>query len=145
VRGSGLLRWGKSVCETWSQCLRKKKRQGYSPNDRKDKRRIDVDEETRHFIQIMEDQTIPPGNHRTSQAPMAQTITRDKQRRRRRKDPEIDKVENSDIVAQVEQKVMPGAFLVNVRSERQEVGGQDGIGDVDILRSETKEETGKEE
>jgi hypothetical protein len=58
---------------------------------------------------------------------MGETITSDKQGRRGRKDPEINKVEDSDVVAEIKEEIVPCAFFVNVGPERKEVESLEGI------------------
>lgn len=73
-------------------------------------------EQRRNLILIMEHQTIPPSNHCARQGPMRQTIASNKECRTRRKEPDIDEVEDGHIVAQIEKEVVPCAFLVLVRA-----------------------------
>ena len=82
------------------------------------------------FVKVMEDKTIPPCNHSARQRAMRETVTRDPKRRARWCEPDENKVEDRNVVAEVEQKVMPRAFLVGIDAHREEIDAPDGVYDM---------------
>jgi hypothetical protein len=52
---------------------------------------------------------------------MGETVASDKESRARREDPEEEKVENSNVVAEVEKEIVPVSLPVDVDAERKEV------------------------
>lgn len=50
---------------------------------------------------------------------MRQAVARHEQRRISRKEPDVDEVENCHVVAEVEEKVMPGTLLVGISTKRE--------------------------
>jgi len=104
-----------------------------------------MNKQRRNLISIMEHQTIPPRNNRTRYRPMAQQITRDEEGRTGRKNPKEEEIEDVDIVAQIKEKVMPVAFLVNVHAEREEIGPYYCVGYVHPLGCHPEDERREEE
>jgi len=66
------------------------------------------------FVLVMEYKTVSPCNDGARQRAVAQAITSGKQSRAWGEEPEIDEVEEGNIVAEVEHEIMPGALLVRV-------------------------------
>ncbi len=75
----------------------------------------------------MENKTIPPSDDRASQRAQGKTVTSNKQGCAVRHCPDEDQVEDVDIVAQVEEEIVPCAFLIIVGAEGKEVQGLHGI------------------
>jgi hypothetical protein len=71
----------------------------HSPNNRECKRRINMNKQTCHFVQIVEHQTIPPCNHSTGQRAMGKCIACDEKPLALRKEPEVNEIEDGDVVA----------------------------------------------
>lgn len=100
------------------------------PDDRKREWGIDMNEQGGDLILIMEYKTIPPSNNSTGQGPMREAVAGDEESRARREEPKEDKVEDGHVVAEIEEEVMPGAFLVLIVTQGQEVKTLHGIHDV---------------
>lgn len=79
----------------------------------------------------MEDKTVPPSNHSTGQGTMRETVASNEQEGAAWEEPEVDEVEDGDKVAQVEEEIVPGAFLVLIISERQKIESLHRVRDVD--------------
>jgi hypothetical protein len=90
-----------------------------------------VYEEARNLIRIMENQTIPPSNDRARQRAMREAIASNEECGRGRKEPDVHKVQNGSIVAEVKHEVMPRAPLVLVDAHREKVESLEGVRDVD--------------
>lgn len=87
------------------------------PYNRESKRRVYVYEQRGNLVLIVEYQTIAPCDNRAGEGAMRETVTGRKQRRAGWQEPDVDEIENRDIIAQVEEEIMPGAFLVCVGAE----------------------------
>jgi len=61
---------------------------------------------------------------------MGETVASDKESRARREDPEEEKVEDSNVVAEVKKEIVPVSLPVYVDAERKEVGSNNGVSDV---------------
>lgn len=99
----------------------------YSPNYSKRVGRVHMDEERSNLVLVVEDKTIPPGDNSTGQGAMREAIASNEQNSAAGEDPEVDEVEDGDIVAEVEEEVVPGALLVLVVPERQQIEPLDSI------------------
>ena len=93
-----------------------------APNNGKDKRWIDMDEQGGNLVPVVKDKTIPPGDDSTSQRAQRQAVTRDEECGTRRHSPYEDEIEDVGVVAEVEEEVVPCAFLVHVHPERKVIG-----------------------
>lgn len=91
------------------------------PYNRKRKWGVDMHKERRDLVLIMEDETVPPSNHRTGKGSVREAITRDKEGRTRREEPDEDEVEDCHVIAQIKEEVVPGPFLVYIGAQRQKV------------------------
>jgi len=52
---------------------------------------------------------------------MREGVASDKKSGTRRKKPDEDEIEDGHVVAEVEEEIMPGAFLVLIETERKEI------------------------
>jgi len=52
---------------------------------------------------------------------MREGVASDKESGTRRKKPDEDEVEDGHVVAEVEEEIMPGAFLVLIETERKKI------------------------
>ena len=89
-----------------------------------------MDEQRRHFVRIMEHQTISPSDDSASQSPMGQTVARHPQPYVGREHPEEQEVEDVRVVTQVEQEVVPIALLVLIHAKREKIQCLERIRDV---------------
>ena len=89
-----------------------------------------MNEERGDFVRVVEDETVAPRDDGAGERSMRKTVTCDEQGRTRRKDPDIDKVEDCAVVAEVEEEIMPCTFLVGVCTDWQEVAGKNGVCDM---------------
>ena len=69
----------------------------------------------------MENETVAPGYNSTRQRAMREGVASDKKSRTRREKPDENEVEDGNVVAEVEEEIMPGAFLVLIETERKKV------------------------
>ena len=86
------------------------------PDYRESKGRVDVDEQRSNLVPVVEYKTIPPGDDRASQGAQGETVASDEQSWTVGHCPDEDQVEDVDIVAEVEEEIVPGALLVHVHS-----------------------------
>ena len=84
-------------------------------------------EQTRNLINIMKDKTISPGDDRACQTPVRKAITRYEQCRALREEPDVYEVEDSGVVAEIEEEIVPGPFFVFEPAEGKEVETLEGI------------------
>lgn len=84
-------------------------------------------EQTRNLINIMKHKTVSPGDNCACQTSMRKTIARYEQRRALREEPDVYKVEDSDVVAEIEEEIMPGPFFVFEPAEWEEVDTLESI------------------
>ena len=80
-----------------------------------------------NFVEVVKHKTITPSNDRASQGAMRQTVTGDPHSRICGSDPKIDQVEDSAVVAEVEEEVVPRAFLVVIRTNREQESRMNSI------------------
>lgn len=73
-----------------------------------------MDEQRGHFVEIVEDQAIPPSNDGTGKRSMRQAVASREECRAIRHSPNPDKIEDVGVVAQVEEEIMPCSLLVDV-------------------------------
>jgi len=55
-------------------------------------------------------------------------VASDKKAGTRRENPDKDEVEDGNVVAEVEEEIMPGAFLVPIETKRKQIETDYGIG-----------------
>ena len=91
-----------------------------------------MNEQRSNFIPVVEHETIPPSDNRTSQRTQRETITSDEQCRTVRHAPDVDEIEDIGVIAEVEEEVVPGAFLVVPGTDREQNSCSKGICYVDI-------------
>ena len=84
-------------------------------------------EQTRNLINIMKDKTISPGDDRACQTPVRKAITRYEQRRTLREEPNVYEVEDGNVVAEIEEEIVPGQFFVFEPAEGKKVETLEGI------------------
>ena len=71
------------------------------PNDCKDKGWVNVDEGRGDLVEVVEDETISPGDNSRGQGAVRHQIAGHKERWAVREHPYIDETENVDVVAEV--------------------------------------------
>lgn len=101
-----------------------------SPNNSEREGRVNMNEQRRDLVLVVKYKTVSPCDDGTSQGTMGKTVARDEQDGAAWEEPEVDEVEDGDIVAQVEEEVVPGALLVLVISERQKIEPLHGVRNV---------------
>lgn len=78
-------------------------------------------EQRRNLIQVVEHEAVAPGNHCAGERAMRKTVACDEERSALREEPDVDEVENGNVVAQVEEEVVPRTLLICIRAQREEV------------------------
>lgn len=73
-----------------------------------------MDKQRRDFVNIVEDQAVPPCDNRTCDRTMRETITRDKQPCTLGEEPYVEEVENKHVVTEVEEEIVPCTLFVAV-------------------------------
>ena len=79
-----------------------------------------MDEQRRDFVEVVEDEAVAPCYDRAGKGALGEAVARDEERGVAREEPDVDEVENGAGVAEVEEEVVPRAFLVVVRTDREE-------------------------
>lgn len=82
-------------------------------------RGIDMNEQRCYFIGVMKHKAISPRNDCTRKGAMREAVARHEQCRVGRKEPDVNEVEDCDIIAEVEEKVMPETLLVGISAKRE--------------------------
>ena len=87
-------------------------------------------EQRRHFVGVVEDEAVAPGNDCARKRTMRETVTCYEECSVAGEEPNVDEVEDGAVVAEVEEEVVPCAFFVVVGAEGEEDPGVEGVGDV---------------
>jgi hypothetical protein len=82
-------------------------------------RGIDMNEQRCYFIGVMKYKAISPRDDCTRKGTVREAVACHEQRRVGRKEPNINEVEDCDIIAEVEEKVMPVTLLVGISAKRE--------------------------
>ena len=96
-----------------------------------------MNEQRSNFIPVVEHETIPPSDNRTSQRTQRETVTSDEQCRTVRHAPDVDEIEDIGVIAEVEEEVVPCALLVHVHTEWKVVRCLDRVRDMDPPESKS--------
>ena len=92
-----------------------------SPYHSERERGIDMNEQRCHFIGVMKHEAVSPRYDCTRKGAMREAVACHEQRRIRRKEPDVNEVEDCNVVAEVEEKIMPGTFLVGISTNREQI------------------------
>lgn len=93
-------------------------------------RGINMNEQRSHFIRIMKHQAVSPCDDRARKGTVGEAVTCHEQRRVGRKEPDVDEVEDCNVIAEVEEKVVPRTFLVSISANREQIQRLDSIRDM---------------
>ena len=104
-----------------------------------------MDEQRRDLIHVVEDEAVSPRNHCTRKRSVREAITCEEHGGARWKDPDVYEIEDVAVVAEVEEEIVPGALLVLVPAEGDEVGRADRVCEGHILRCHAKHQRGEED
>lgn len=102
-----------------------------SPYHSERERGIDMNEQRCHFIGVMKHEAVSPRYDCTRKGAMREAVACHEQRRIRRKEPDVNEVEDCNVIAEVEEKVMPEALLVDISAKREQIQRLNGICNVD--------------
>jgi hypothetical protein len=80
-----------------------------------------VHEQRSDLVLVVENEAVAPGDDCARERTVRETVACDEQRGASWEDPDVYEVEKGDVVAEVEEKIMPRAFLVSIRAQRKEV------------------------
>jgi hypothetical protein len=82
---------------------------------------VDVNEQRGDLIRVVEHQAVSPCDDSTGKGPVREAVASDEESRAGGEDPDEQEVENGDVIAEVEEKVVPRSLLVLVDSYRKEI------------------------
>jgi hypothetical protein len=103
-----------------------------------------VDKQGGDFILIMKNETVAPGYNGTRQRAMREGVASHKKSGTRREKPDEDEVEDGNVIAEVEEEIMPGAFFVLIKTERKQIETNYGIGHMYPPKNDYRVVSGKE-
>lgn len=69
----------------------------------------------------MEHKAVSPRDDCTCEGTVREAVTCHEQRSIGRKEPDVNEVEDCNVVAEVEEKIMPGTFLVGISTNREQI------------------------